>query len=93
MATAQNDLVRRLPRADRARLIGLAETIPLVLSEVLYETGRPTRHVYFPTSGFISLVTMVVGSPGVEVGMAGREGMLGAPLALGVGISPVRALV
>jgi CRP-like cAMP-binding protein len=93
MATALNHLVQRLPRADRARLIGLAEAVPLVLSEVLCEPGKPTRHVYFPTSGFISLVTTAAGSPGIEVGMVGREGMLGAQLVLGVGTTPLRALV
>ena len=94
MATAPlNQLVQRLPRADRLRLIGLAEAVPLVLSQVLCEPGRPTRHVYFPTSGFISLVTVVAGSPALEVGMVGREGMLGAQLVLGVATAPLRALV
>jgi CRP-like cAMP-binding protein len=93
LATPLNDLVQRLPRAERARLIGLAEAVPLVLSEVLCEPGRPTRHVYFPTSGFVSLVAQVAGSPGLEVGMIGREGMLGAQLVLGVSTVPLRALV
>lgn len=52
-----------------------------------------TRHVYFPTEGFISLVVVVNGSPGVEVGMVGREGMVGAQLVLGVARSPVHAVV
>src|SRR5229473_1379236 len=30
---------------------------------------------------------------GLEVGMVGREGMLGVPLSLGTDVSPVRALV
>ena len=47
----------------------------------------------FPTRGFISLVALVDGSPGVEVGMVGREGMLGAQLALGVVTAPLHALV
>jgi CRP-like cAMP-binding protein len=49
--------------------------------------------VYFPTGGFISLVTLVADHPGVEVGMVGREGMVGVQLALGVVASPLTALV
>ena len=90
---SENRLIQLLPRADRAHLLAACEPAHLTLSEVLCEPGKPTRHVYFPTDGFISLVTLVVGQPGLEVGMVGREGMVGAQLALGVVTSPVRALV
>lgn len=63
------------------------------MSEVLCEPGQPTRHVHFPTEGFISLVATHDGSPGVEVGMVGGEGMLGSQVALGVATSPLHALV
>lgn len=86
-------MIELLPRADRARLLSVCEPAHLVLSEVLCEPGRPTRHVYFPTGGFISLVAMVAGHDGVEVGMVGREGMVGTQLALGVGTLPLRAVV
>lgn len=88
-----NHLIELLPRADRARLLAICEPTHLSLSEVLCEAGRTTRHVYFPTGGFVSLVSLVAGHPGVEVGMVGREGMVGAQLALGVVVSPLRALV
>jgi CRP-like cAMP-binding protein len=90
---SNNHLIELLPRADRARLLAICEPTHLVLSEVLCEAGRPTRYVYFPTGGFISLVTLLAGHPGVEVGMVGREGMVGAQLALGIAASPLRALV
>jgi CRP-like cAMP-binding protein len=93
MNTVENTLIELLPAKDRARLLAICEPVELVLSEVLCEPDKPTRHVYFPTRGFISLVAMVDGSPGVEVGMVGREGMLGAQLVLGVLTAPLHALV
>ena len=93
MADVANHLIELLPRAERVRLLALCEPVQLVLSEVLQEPGTPTRHAYFPTDGFISMVAMSVGHPGVEVGMVGREGMVGANLALGVGTANLRALV
>lgn len=90
---AENHLIELLPRTDRTRLLAICEPTELVLSEVLSEPGKATRHVYFPTDGFISLVTLVEGHPALEVGMVGREGMVGAQLALGVTTAPLRALV
>jgi CRP-like cAMP-binding protein len=89
----ENQLIERLPRASRQQLLALCEPVDLVLSEILSEPDELTSHVYFPTVGFISLVTMVDGHPDLEVGMVGREGMVGAQLALGVSAAPVRALV
>lgn len=90
---ADNHLIESLPSADKARLLAICEPIRLVLSEVLCEPGTATQHVYFPTEGFISLVTLVPDHPALEVGMVGREGMVGAQLALGVVTAPLRALV
>ena len=62
------------------------------MGEVLAEVGTPTRYVYFPTVGFVSLVTANAGRPALEVGMVGREGMLGAQLALGIQAAPLHAV-
>ena len=90
---ASNHLIDLLPRRDRSHLLGQCRPVELTLAEVLCEPGTPTQHVYFPTGGFISLLTMASGTPGLEVGMVGNEGMLGAHLLLGVATAPLRALV
>ena len=49
--------------------------------------------MYFPVDGFISLVTRIDGQPGLEVGMVGREGMLGRAAGAGRATAPLHALV
>jgi CRP-like cAMP-binding protein len=94
LADVENHLIEMLPLADRRRLLAVCEPFPLVLAELLCERGDTTHHVYFPTVGFVSLVTTVDDKQaGLEVGMVGREGMVGAQLALGMPVTPLRALV
>ena len=93
VAVAENHLIALLPRRSRSPLLAICESVQLALGDVLCEPGEPTRHVYFPNDCFISLVTAIDGEPALEVGMVGREGMLGAQLALGVGASPLHAVV
>ena len=93
LSIVKNHLIERLPRTARLRLLAICEPVELVMAEVLSEVGIPARYVYFPTKSFISLVTPIKGKPILEVGMIGREGMLGTHLALGVRAAPLHALV
>ena len=78
MAAITNHLIDIIPHTERAHLLGLCERVELNLSEVLADSAAITRHVYFPTgNSFISLMTRVEGSPNLEVGMVGNEGMSG----------------
>jgi CRP-like cAMP-binding protein len=86
-------LIESLPGSSRSRLLAICEPVDLVLGEVLGEVGTPTRHVYFPRIGFISLVTTIKGRPTLEVGMVGREGMVGTQLVLGIETAPLHAVV
>ncbi|HEX9663034.1 MAG TPA: Crp/Fnr family transcriptional regulator [Candidatus Binatia bacterium] len=88
-----NSLLAALPRREYQRLLTSLEPVPLAFSEVLYEPGKPIRHVYFPSDSLVSLLTLVEGHMALEIGLVGREGMLGIPVALGINDSPVRALV
>ena len=91
LARAQNHLIELLPRSARLHLLARCEPVELVLSQTLCEPGATTRHAYFPTQGFVSLVAASEGHAELEVGMVGHEGMLGAQLALGVATTPLRA--
>lgn len=90
---AQNHLIHMLPRAERLKLLSICKPVDLVLGNVLCRPGDTLRHVHFPVDSFISLVANTDEHSGLEVGMIGREGMLGAHLALGVARAPLQGLV
>jgi CRP-like cAMP-binding protein len=93
MAVIENSLLAALPHAAYRRLLPGLSTVELVFGDVLYEPGDRIAHVYFPTRSLVSLLTLVEGHLALEVGLVGREGMVGYPLALGIDVSPVRVLV
>jgi CRP-like cAMP-binding protein len=88
-----NQLIARLPRADRVRLLELCEPVDLSFGDFLCQPDAPYKSVYFPRSGFISLVATAKGHPPLEMGLIGTEGMLGASMALGVDQVPLLAVV
>jgi CRP-like cAMP-binding protein len=88
-----DSLLAALPRKDCQRLLAGLEPVTLTFGEILYEPGKPIRQVYFPTDALVSLLTLVDGHMALEIGLVGRDGMLGILLALGTNDSPVRALV
>jgi CRP-like cAMP-binding protein len=93
VADGENLLIARLPRQARMRLLAMSEPVLLQHGTLLGEACAPARHVYFPLSGLAALVTSIEGQRVLGVGMVGREGMLGAQLALGVLATPLPARV
>ena len=90
---AENSLLATLPRKEHQRLLSALEPVTITFGDTLYRTGQRIRYVYFPCNSLVSLLTAVDGHMPLEVGLVGREGMLGIPVALGVDRSPVCALV
>jgi CRP-like cAMP-binding protein len=90
---AENHLIALLPRRDRLSLLAACEPVDLNPGTVLCRQGQTTFHAYFPGDCVVSLMMAVDGEAGLEVGMVGREGMLGAQIALGVSAIPLLALV
>ena len=93
MIDTGNLLIDQLPRQERQRLKVLLEPFALHPGEHLCERGEPSSHVFFPASGCVVLVMQTDGHAGLGVGLLGREGMLGAHLALNTTVAPWTAVV
>ncbi len=65
----------------------------LPFGAVLHQAQTAIRHVYFPDDCTVSLLAVGDRGSGLEVGLVGSEGMVGISVALGAGLSPVRAMV
>jgi CRP-like cAMP-binding protein len=89
----RNQLLAALPGKEYKRLIPHLETVRLPFMEVLYESGEPIKHVYFPNEGLISLLVVMGDETLREIGLIGSEGMLGIAVALGINATPIRALI
>jgi len=90
---AANRLLAALPPKECRRLLDATEQVALTYGEFLYEPGDEIKYVYFPNDCLVSLLTLVDQHQALEVGLVGREGMVGIPLVLETSVSPVRALV
>ena len=88
-----NRLLTSLPDEDYQNLLGNSERTDLVYGSTLYKAGAVIRHVYFPESGIVSLLSAVDGGQTLEVGIVGSEGMIGLPAFLGATTSNDIALV
>ena len=76
-----NRLLDALPENVRERLsLG---TVALNPNQIIHEAGAIAEHVYFPTSGLISMVAGAGNGLSVEIGMVGKEGMFNVSTILG----------
>jgi CRP-like cAMP-binding protein len=88
-----NQLLNLLPKSEYERLVPHLFYVELRIGETLYMPGEKISHVYFPFSGMISVTVDMLDGSGVEVGVVGREGIVGLPMVLGTGSAPMRASV
>ena len=88
-----NHLVNLLSEKERVLLLQHCDVVELEFGTVLCEPHQRYRYLYFPLSGFISLVTKLAGHKPLEMGLIGNEGMLGVTLALDINQAPMQAVV
>jgi CRP-like cAMP-binding protein len=84
-----NRLLAALPGEEYERLLPELEIVEARVRDMLYEAGRPIRHVWFPLSGVVSMVAAMQDGGIVEVGTIGNEGMVGLPVFLGAEAAPM----
>lgn len=89
----QNHLLAALTPDVQGRLFPHLELVPMPLRAVLYESGRPMRHVYFPTDSIISLQYLMENGASTAILVVGNEGLLGISLFMGSESTPSRSLV
>src|SRR4029078_6331372 len=78
----KNLILSRLSPTDFALLEPCLEPADLPLRKYLERGGKPIKVIYFPETGFASVVADGGKKP-IEVGIIGREGMTGLPVVLG----------
>jgi CRP-like cAMP-binding protein len=88
-----NRLLAALPKKDFEALERHFEEVPLIFEEILYQPRVLISDVYFPNSGIVSLLGAANGRATLEVGLVGKEGLLGLAVFMGVNSSQNRAVV
>jgi len=88
-----NHLLAALPSQAYDRLSPHLEKITFGLGEVVYESGAHMQYVYFPTTSHISLLYTMIDGSTAEMGLVGKEGVVGIALFMGGETAPNRAMV
>jgi CRP-like cAMP-binding protein len=89
----QNHLLAALPPAERTRIFPHLQLVPMPLGRVLYESGDPLLHVYFPVDSIVSLLYVMENGSSAEISVVGNEGLIGIALFMGGETTPSRAIV
>lgn len=88
-----NRLLASLSLADYARLKSSLKLVSLKQHLVLNEPGDEVEQVYFPHTGMISQLAVMMDGKAVETATVGSEGVVGAMAGLGLHVTPARIVV
>jgi CRP-like cAMP-binding protein len=92
-AAVRNRLLAALPPDDFAALAPALRPVDLDFKQVLHRPDRPIEAAYFVEAGMVSMLAPLEEGQTVEVGIVGREGVVGLPLVLGAESATTEALV
>jgi CRP-like cAMP-binding protein len=93
MARSASGFLASLSADDFEAIRPNLRTVELSQERLLIEAGDAIEHVYLPHSGVVSHVVELETGDRVEVGMIGRDGVLGGLAALGEAVALTSAVV
>ncbi|VEP14862.1 Transcriptional regulator, Crp/Fnr family [Hyella patelloides LEGE 07179] len=88
-----NHILSALPQKEYQRFSDYLEPVQLSLNEILLESNRKIELLYFPTQGVVSLISAMGDGSTTEIGLIGKEGMVGTLQFLGDGILNSQSVV
>ncbi len=88
-----NRVLSSLPKSEIGRLQVNLEPVLLPQNEALAEPGENMLYAYFLEEGMASIVVTMKNGATVEVGVVGREGLVGLPILFGTQQLPTRTFM
>lgn len=79
----QNLILEALPKNVFDKIEPSLKLVDLKLNEILWEMNEKRKHIYFPTTAMICLLYETEDGESIEVGMTGRQGMVGVVTFIG----------
>jgi CRP-like cAMP-binding protein len=92
-SAVRNHLLAALPPDDFGLLADHLRRVDLELRQVLHEPGRRIEAAYFPEGGMVSMLAPLEDGHFMEVGLVGREGLVGLSVVLGARSTTTEAMV
>ena len=92
-ATVRNSILAALLATEYKRLLPKLEHVTLRRGEIVYRADQEIEAVYFPEEAVVAMVDTAEDRRTVEVGIVGREGIVGINIFLGGAVTPDRAIV
>ena len=89
---SENRLLALLPSADYQRILPLLQTVPLKLRKYSINLAM-IDSVYFPISGVLSAMMVMLDGSAIEVATIGNEGVAGLTAFMGGETSPFQVMV
>jgi CRP-like cAMP-binding protein len=89
----RNSILAALLATEYKRLAPKLEHVTLQRGEIIYRADQEIEAVYFPEEAVVAMVDTADDKRTIEVGIVGREGIVGINIFLGGAVTPDKAIV